>query len=74
MTIKEIVEENKDELDDIFVHLRIQKSDEDDPMYETLWEGMLESIPTKYLECEIQAIKRSLRDAEQGINGHYIII
>lgn len=67
-TVKEFIEENKEEID-VKIYLEWAKEDVCDPLTEILWEGNLRDIPAKYWINGVCEVARSLNDAEKGIRG-----
>jgi len=72
--VKEIIKQNMEDINSIFIHLENEKEDPYDPMIDVLWEGYLKDIPEEYYDKEVVKTSQSLRDNEKGINGFYLTL
>ena len=72
--VKDILNENQEEKDTIYIHLRKEKSNEYDPLIVPLWNGWLRDIPVEFMESEVKSTGQSLADLENGFIGFYIEI
>lgn len=74
VTVKDLIIENQDDKDTIFIHFTKEKRDKFDPLITELWSGWLKDIPDVYTDYEIIGTGQSLADLEDGITGFYIEI
>lgn len=71
MKLEELYEINKN--DEVFIHLADAAS-KDGISADLLWEGWIKDIPSEYMSSEVIQTGQSLKDSENGINGHYVYI
>lgn len=72
--VRDVVEQNKEEKDTIFIHLHKENKDEYDSLIVPVWDGWLKDIPKEFMEYEVKSTGQSLADLEKGIIGFYIEI
>ena len=72
--VKDILLDNDEEKEIIFIYLMQGKVDENGMVKKLIWEGWMCDIPKEFLNSKVIGISKSLMAEEKGIDAFYLAI